>query len=268
MGPMDILTQLQIISAVVTAVFFVAGSILDLRSREVDDRVWLAYAPIGLGLTIITVLLDPSRIILTIASATIACVLAIGLFYFGLFGGADAKAIMCLGVSMPLVPSGFPGLLGYVHPFFPIPVLVTGFICSALVALWFGLKNLFTYSRLGSSMFRGLEHESNWRKVLAMVSGYRAELSKLRSVFYLYPMEEIVETPTGARRSFKLFVDAEADRDKLVSEFSSTYSKFNLQGQVWVTPGLPMLVFITVGLALTLVFGDILFAGIFNLLPR
>jgi len=266
---MDALALLQILAIAVTFFFFAVSSILDFRSREVDDRVWLAYAPIGLVLTIVTVLVDPSRIILTVASAAIACVLALGLFYFGLFGGADAKAIMCLGVSMPLVPLRFPGLLGYVHPFFPIPVLVTGFICSALVAVWFGLKNLLAYSRFGSSaMFQGLEHESRWRKALAMISGYRTEMSRLRSVFYLYPMEEIVQTADGALRSFKLFVDAEVDRDKMVSEFSNAYSNLNLQGQVWATPGLPMLVFITVGLVLTLIFGDVLFAGIFFLLAH
>jgi preflagellin peptidase FlaK len=265
---MDTLALLQLLAIAVTCFFFVVGSILDFRSREVDDKVWLAYAPIGLVLTIVTVLLDPSRIILTIASAAVACVLAVALFYFGLFGGADAKAIMCLGVSMPLVPTGFPSLLGYAHPFFPIPVLVTGFICSALLAVWFGLKNVLTYLRLGSVMFQGLEHESGWRKAVAMISGYRTEMSRLLSVFYLYPMEEIVEAQDGARRSFKLFVGAEADRDKLVSEFSNAYSKLNLQGQVWVTPGLPMLVFITIGLVLTLIFGDVLFAGIFFLLGR
>ena len=265
---MDTIALLQITAIAVTLFFFAVGSVLDLRSREVDDRVWLAYAPIGLALTVINVLVDPSRIILTVASAAIACVLAFGLFYLGLFGGADAKAIMCLGVSMPLVPLGFPGFLGYAHPFFPIPVLVTGFICSALVAVWFGLKNLVTYSRSGSAMFQGLEHESRWRKALAMISGYRTEISRLRGVFYLYPMEEIVETPGGARRSFKLFVGAEVDRDKMVSEFSNAYSRLNLQGQVWATPGLPMLVFLTLGLVLTLVLGDVLFAGVFFLLAH
>jgi preflagellin peptidase FlaK len=265
---MDVLTVLQLLAVVVTLVFFGLGSVLDLRSREVDDRVWLVYGPVGLLLTIATVFVDPSRIILTALSVGIAFLLAIGLFYFGLFGGADAKAVMCLGLTIPLVPRGFPGLLSYAHPFFPIVVLVTGFLCSVLAAVWLGVENLFAYSRLGSAMFQGLEHESRWRKVLAMISGYRAEIDRLRSVFYLYPMEEIVQTSDGGRRSFKLFVDAESDRDKMVSEFTNEYSKLNLQSQVWVTPGLPMLVFMTAGLLVTLVFGDILFSGVFFFLAH
>jgi preflagellin peptidase FlaK len=262
---LDVLTILQFLAIAVTLFFFSVGSILDLRSREVDDRVWLAYGPIGLVLTIVTLFVEPSRTIFTVVSAVIAFVFALGLFYFGLFGGADAKGVMCLGLTIPLVPSGFPGILGYAHPFFPIAVLVTGFMCSVLAAVWLGVENLFTCSKLGSGMFRGLEHESKWRKALAMISGYRTEMSRLRTTFYLYPMEEIVEGPDGARRSFKLFVDAESDRDKMVSEFSNAYSKLNLHGQVWVTPGLPMLVFITAGLVLTLIFGDILFSAIFFL---
>jgi preflagellin peptidase FlaK len=265
---MDVLTALQLLAVAITLFFFGLGSILDLKSREVDDRVWLVYGPIGLLLTILTVYVDPSRIILTALSAGMAFLLSFGLFYFGLFGGADAKAIMCLGLAIPLVPRGFPGLLSYAYPFFPVVVLVTGFLCSVLAAVWLGVQNLFTYSRVGSAMFRGLEHESKWRKGLAMVSGYRTEIASLRSVFYLYPMEEIVQTPDAARRSFKLFVDAESDREKMVSEFSNAYSKLNLQSQVWVTPGLPMLVFMTAGLLITLIFGDILFSGLFFLLPR
>jgi preflagellin peptidase FlaK len=117
-------------------------------------------------------------------------------------------------------------------------------------------------------MFRGLEHESQWKKVLAMISGYRADVSKLRNTFYLYPMEEIAGNEGAPRRSFKLFVDAESDRDKMVSELSDAYSKFNLQGQVWVTPGLPLLVFITIGFVITLIFGDVLFSAIFFALQR
>jgi preflagellin peptidase FlaK len=265
---MDDLTILQLLAVAVTLFFFGLGSILDLRSREVDDRVWLVYGPVGLLLTIITLFVDPSRIILTALSVGIAFVLAIGLFYFGLFGGADAKAIMCLGLAIPLVPRGFPGLLGYAHPFFPIVVLVTGFLCSVLAAVWLGMENLLSYTRVGSTMFQGLEHESKWRKGLAMISGYRTQIDRLRSVFYLYPMEEIIQAPDGARRSFKLFVDAESDRDKMVSEFANAYSKLNLQSQVWVTPGLPMLVFMTAGLLVTLVFGDILFSGVYFLLAH
>jgi preflagellin peptidase FlaK len=260
---MDALTIFQLLAVAVTVFFFCLGSVLDLRSREVDDRVWLAYGPIGLLLTIATLFVEPSRIILTALSVGVAFALAIGLFYFGLFGGADAKAIMCLGLTIPLVPGGFPGLLGYAHPFLPIVVLVTGFLCSVLAAVWIGVMNLVAYSRVGSEMFQGLEHESTWRKGLALISGYRTGIERLRSVFYLYPMEEIVETPNGSRRSFKLFVDAEADRDRLVSEFSNAYSRLDLRSQVWVTPGLPMLVFMTVGLVITLVFGDILFSGVF-----
>jgi prepilin signal peptidase PulO-like enzyme (type II secretory pathway) len=37
---------------------------------------------------------------------------------------------------------------------------------------------------------------------------------------------------------------------------------------VWVTPGLPMLVFMTAGLVVTLVFGDILFSGVYFLLAH
>ena len=244
----------------VTLFFFVLSSVYDLKTREVDDKVWLAYGSIGTALTAVRLVSDPSALIVSLISIAVATVLALGIFYFGLFGGADAKAIICLGLTLPLATRSFQSLLGYPHPFFPVTVMIMGYICSASVAVWFGLRNSLTYIRDRRNMFDGLEQEPKWRKLTAFFTGYRASVSKLRSTFYLYPMEEI---PNGAtKRSFKFFFDAEIDRDQLVSKFSESFSRLGFQGDVWVTPGLPMLLFILIGLVITLVFGDVVFSTV------
>ena len=60
-----------------------------------------------------------------------------------------------------------------------------------------------------------------------------------------------------------MFFDAEADRDQLVSNFTESFQKAGYSGKVWVTPGLPMLVFILAGLLVALVVGDPIFSLVF-----
>ena len=120
----------------------------------------------------------------------------------------------------------------------------------------------------GKRMFEGLEHEAISRKMFAMVPGYRTELSKLRSTFYLYPMEQIVEDKIGSHRTFKLFVNAETERDREVQQFAEATTRLGYGSKVWVTPGLPMLVFILISLGLTITFGDVILGTVMILAGR
>jgi hypothetical protein len=188
--------------------------------------------------------------------------------HLGLFGGADAKAIICLGLTIPLAPSSYSPLMGYVHPFFPVVVIIMGYVSSLSIVFWLGLRNLVTFSREGLKMFEGLRLEPQWKKALAFVTGYLADLSKLESTFYLYPMEEVSEDSSGAHRRFRLFVSAEADRSEMISGLDRSLRKVGSPTRVWVTPGIPMLLFILLGVLLTLALGDPIFYGVLSLARR
>jgi preflagellin peptidase FlaK len=242
--------------------------VFDLRTREVSDWVWLVYGPMGLLLTLFGLFLDSSYLILTIISIGMTTLLSLALFYFGLFGGADAKASICLGIALPLVPSAYSTLFGYVHPFLPIVVVLTGFVCSVSVAFWLGLRNLLLRLHQGEQMFEGVHHEPWWRKLSASLTGYPADVSKLRSTFYLYPIEEVAEDSTGVHLRFRLFFSAEADRDQMVSDFVKSLDKVGSPSRVWVSPGLPMLLFMFVGLIVSLITGDLIFSTAFMLAGR
>jgi len=265
MEPLQIIQSASILASLS---FFALGSVFDLKTREVPDRVWLGYGPIGLALTLVGLSLNFSYAILTIFSIGITTLLSFALLYFGLFGGADAKAIICLGVTLPLVPSTYGTLVGYVHPFFPIVVVVMGFVCSISVAIWLGLRNLGSRLHEGAQMFEGLRHEPWWAKLLAALTGYPADISKLRSTVYLYPIEEVAEDSTGAHRRFRLFFSAEADREQMVFDFVKSLGKVGSPRRVWVSPGLPMLLFMFIGLIITLTAGDLIFSALFMLAGR
>jgi len=250
----------------VTLLFFAVGSVYDLKTREVSDKVWVVYGLCGLALTVVRLSIEPSTIVLSLVSIGITTGVSMALFYFGLFGGADAKATICLALAVPVIPNIVQPLIGYLHPFFPIVVLISGFVCSISVSVWLGIENLGRIARKGFRIFDGLQNEPWWDKALGSITGYPTGVTNLRSTFYLYPMEEIATDSFGrSYRKFHFFFGAEADREKLVSEYVASLAKVGSPQTVWVSPGLPMLVFMFIGLIITLFAGDIVFRGIFSL---
>ena len=250
---------LDVASILITFTFFSLGSYFDVKTREVSDRVWLAYAPFSVALTICRLIVSPSALFLVAVSISLTVVASFGLFYLGLFGGADAKAILCMGLAIPIAPSSYRPLVGYVYPFFPIVVTITSYLCSTSVVVWLALRNMTEYSHRGDQMFEGFQEESGWKKVLACLTGFRVAQPRLRSTFYLYPMEEVVRSVDGNRRAFRLFVSAEEDRDQAISRLENQLWQIGYTGEVWVTPGLPQLLFILVALIITLIVGDPIF---------
>jgi preflagellin peptidase FlaK len=252
----------------ITLLFLTIASISDLRTREVPDKVWLFYGPVGLALTAYRLSVNPSQLLFVAISIGFSILVAFGLVFFGLSGGADAKALMCLSLTLPLRPSVITPVLGFFYPFFPIVVLVTGYVCSFSIAVWMLGKNMILWTQLKSGMFEGLEHEPAWKKALAFMAGFPTQLTKLHSTFYLYPMEKIVEDKNGVKRTLQMYSNADVDRQQVVSEFDDSLRKIGLVKLVWVTPGLPMLVFILAAVIITLIFGDPVFAGVFLLMKR
>jgi hypothetical protein len=75
-------------------------------------------------------------------------------------------------------------------------------------------------------------------------------------------MEEVIMEGDRPRRTLKLYQNAETDREPLVSKLSDALTELGFNGKVWVTPGLPMLLFILIGLIITLTLGDVVFSTV------
>ncbi len=54
-----------------------------------------------------------------------------------------------------------------------------------------------------------------------------------------------------------VIVPREEGRDKIVERLSNAAEAKSIDSYVWATPGLPMLIFVTLGLVVALFFGDI-----------
>lgn len=231
----------------------------DIKTREVSNKVWAVLGPLGLALTLTQIVLTSSYSMLNdfALAFLITSGLAIGLFYLGFFGGADAKALICLSLSLPYVPNEFFSPLFRLISFIPISAFFNAILTSIFVAPYTLLRNVF-WAASGKPLFEDLKSEPLSKKLASLFTGYKVKVSDLDKI-YLYPIEKIEETSEdGITRKLQVFVQAETDREAAVNKIKEL-SKRGLVKEVWVTPALPFLVFITVGLFASLLFGDIIF---------
>jgi preflagellin peptidase FlaK len=71
----------------------------DFKKREVDDRIWLIFSPIGIIITLIEYFfkfIDFSYLILYFISILITTIISIIFYYSKFVGGADSKALISL----------------------------------------------------------------------------------------------------------------------------------------------------------------------------
>jgi preflagellin peptidase FlaK len=261
---------LQIIFAAarvaITLAILIYSSWSDYKTREVSNRVWAIYAPIALILSLSELALyDSSKLTLFALSVGITIGFAFLLFYSGGFGGADSKAFMCIAIALPFFPTILltPILVGGLSPIsqiiFPITILSNSVLIAALSAVFLLLRNLVRKITTGKALFEGtLATESLGKKILVLVTGQKFSLATLKAKWHVYPMEDI--TLEEGENQFKrklVIMPKDEGRDEVVERLSKAAQEGKIDERVWATPGLPMLIFVTVGLILALSLGDI-----------
>jgi archaeal preflagellin peptidase FlaK len=248
----------------VTAAFLIYASWSDYKTREVSNRVWAIYAPIAIVLSLAELLLyDPSKLTLFGISVGLTVGLAFLLFYSGAFGGADSKALMCIALALPFAPALVtPILTGSLSPvsqfIFPLTIFSNAVLFAAASCIYMILRNLVWHKKTGKKMFAGtLESESVWKKLVILITGYKVTVAKLKEKWHVFPMEDVEDDGENALKRKLVVVPHDEGRDKIVERLSNAAQAGKIDAYVWATPGLPMLIFITLGLIVALLFGDI-----------
>lgn len=249
--------------------FFAYASWADWKSREVSNSVWIVLAPITFAVTTVQFVLFSPELFLNYAlSFVITSGLAVMLFYLGAFGGADAKALMCLALALPVFPTNLLSEVVFISPLFPLTVFSNAVILAAFTVVYALLRNALWLVRKDSKLFLGFEKESVWRKLLVLVTGYKVDVTVLEKVRHAYPLEDIVAKESGEDERRLMVFPKDETQDTIMARLVSAGKKGKLKDGVWVTPGLPLLIFITAGLVIALGFGDIVWAFLrFVLLP-
>lgn len=226
------LDQIRILLLTFTMIY---ASYSDWLRREVDDKVWIFSGAIGATLTAIDLILgySLSRLMLTMVSLAFGLGLAYAFYFFGLYGGADAKAVMVISISLPLHDPPYR-----LHPFTGLASLSNGLLISLIIPLSMFIMNLVMILR-GEKLFQGFEHESKYRKLIALFLGIRSRNAR-RKRFWL-PLEKTVDGKRFFSFEFLTFELKRPERD-----------------DSWITPGIPLLIFIAAGFILFILVGDLI----------
>ena len=131
---------------------------------------------------------------------------------------------------------------------------------AALSALIFLFWNVGNRVKNGKALFESsLSQESIGKKLLVLVTGKKFSISELKAKWHIYPLEDIAEEETN-EKSLKrkiIIVPKDEGRDEIVERLSKASDEGKIDSKVWATPGLPMLIFITIGLLIALTLGDV-----------
>ena len=234
----------------------------DYKTREVSNNVWVVFAPPAFALTFAELLLfDFSALPYFGLCFALTSAFAIILFYAGGFGGADAKALMCLALALPFYPQEiFSPFSGEVSPFMrmflPLTVFSNAVVLAALTAVFILIHNLLWRWKTGKPLFEG-EQKSEFmaKKVLVLLTGYKVSIEEVKAKWHLYPLEDVEKTDNGIKRKLVVFPKDEG-RNAMVERLEEAVKSGAIQEKVWATPGLPMLIFMTAGLIIALFYGD------------
>jgi preflagellin peptidase FlaK len=246
--------------------FLIYASWSDYKTREVSNKVWVILGPLALALTAFQFFVfSPELLITYVISFTVTSLLALVIFYVGGFGGADAKAIMCIALALPVYPNNLlPEPTGLISPLFPLTIFTNSVLLGALSVFYALFRNLLWIPRNKGGLFEGLETESMSHKLLALLSGYKVNIAKLENG-HAYPLEDVYMTDQGEKKKKLMAFPKDEEREEIVARLVENLKEERYDTEVWVTPGLPLLIFITIGLIIALTYGDIVWSllGIF-----
>ena len=225
------------ISALAVLLTLIVASVQDARSRTVYRATWYPAAVIGLvcaAVYWITTL--PATVPALILSLLIAALMA-AFSFFGLFGKADAIALILIAVAVPVSPfavSLFPSVA--VSALLNAGVLILAFACGCLV------YNLIKGNRAPFAL---------------MCSGYPVSGSNLLN-HHGFIAETVTETQNRIERTFRnpwsAVTALKAGSPLMIRtlrEHQDTYQdeirRYARCDRLWITAGIPLLIPLTLG---------------------
>ncbi|MGQ0790845.1 MAG: A24 family peptidase C-terminal domain-containing protein [Nitrosopumilaceae archaeon] len=203
------------------------ASFTDVTKREISDYIWIVFGAIAAILLIFEPNLSES--LLTIGISLLVAPVGIIIWRIGLFGGADAFAIIVLAALVPQI--SFTDRM--ITPF----TILTNAVLISISPLFINFfRNLIELAKR-HDIFEGFE-EPTRKRIMAMFLGYRAQNPKFGFS---------IEKKVGKHKKLNLVLH------------HPEYAEFCRTPNTWITPGVPYMLFITGGLIIQLMYGDIIF---------
>jgi preflagellin peptidase FlaK len=202
-----------------------SATIIDIRSREISDLIWIVFGAIS----VVLLFLEPNVIeaAFGVGFSLIVAPLVLILWRFGLFGGADALGLIVLSALAPMATLSD-------SPVSPFTILVNSALLSVSPMIVNFIRNSILLRK--EDIFHDFD-EPKSKKVFAMFLGYRSKNPK-----YSFSLE----TQVGKKKRLNI-----ALHHSDTAEYCTT-------PDTWVTPGLPYMIFILGGFIMQLLFGDVI----------
>jgi len=220
------LTNYSVIGIGIALTMLIVGSIIDVWKREIHDYYWIGFGVLGFLFVFISA--DLTSNLLTIGFALIIAPFAILMWRLGLFGGADAFALIALAVIAPLATISE-------NPITPFTTLSNAAILFVVPFLINITRNIISQIK-GENIFEGFD-ESTGKKIAASLMGYKAKNPKFGFA---------IEKTKKGKKKFNLAFHHAENQD------------FCTKPNTWITPGVPYLLLITAGFIIQIFYGDIL----------
>lgn len=216
------------------------ASLEDLKHREVSNGVWLIFSVFALSINLVSLFIFHyfEVSVTSIVYVLVLLVIFLSLYYIGAYGGADAKALVCITLMFPFLSektsiSNFTLL--------PIPV-ATFFYASVLSLIQVPVNLVHNLSLIfrKEKVFEDVK-EPILKKILALLLLRKERVKKNYLNLFFAPAEVTLED--GSR--------------KLVFFSSPTNDVAVVDGElIFVSPLIPFVFFLTLGFLLFIVLGD------------
>ncbi len=241
------------------------GSYMDLRKREVSDIPWIIMAVVGLITTIIYIVFsenkgsDGLRIGINFA---VGIAIGLVLYYTGMMGGADAKAIMALSLNTAIYPFIYDltNLDVYTLLYVP-PIFNTFFNWLLTLVLIYPLPLLFynIYLKIKKQKLFENTNANFASKFLMMISGYLIPVEKAKNRTDIVYSEVYNEEDEEWEIKHFMQVPEIEEEEKYKQEVEEKIEKTKRKN-IWVKVLPPGIVFLLLGYILNIFLGNILFA--------
>ncbi len=246
----DLVTLFDVLRVFFSAVLLIYVSYKDIKTREINDMVWLVFGALGVIINLFEIFSGTLDIVTVGITVLITVGFAFLTGYLGLFGEADLLAFIVLGLLNPRLPS-----LGFDQLLFPPIIFTLSVITNSIL---FGTFSIFVVliHNISSIMKVNVFGEYNkinlFEKIILLSTGVNKKIGEIRGPPFEYPLEKVDED-----QSVHVVLRPDFSDDE---EANNTLRKLNEMGRkrVWISYGLPFLLYLGIGYFATLFLGDII----------
>lgn len=242
-------SMLEILKILFCTPFLLYACYSDIKKRSVTNNVWL----IMLAGSIFFIAYENLKyekysLYPLFISAGFIFILAYIPYQIGAIGGADAKSLIVLSMIFPAYPA-FQAF-GYALPLnkplydiFALSILGNSALLTIVVPIGLAAYNIT---------------KTGWRvdNPAYIFVGYKTKISKLAGKHIR--LVQAFEVVDGRIQSYFKWGGVEIN-DKTIKELKNLEDLGLIKDEVWVTPGLPFMISITMGFFMAAFYGDLMF---------